>query len=149
MNRGELKALLQQAENIVPKVKGTQGWLSATIELFAVFFFFLAKLVWALAYQCGGFLGSILFFGQTKTCCDKISSEIRLRRRITLKIGIRILIKKRFESAFCLLIRTQRGCSPRKLLRTPGCSSSCAPMSGSVGKSVLCGSKPNPLDTDS
>ena len=39
MNRGELKALLQQAENIVPKVKGTQEWLSATLELFAVFFF--------------------------------------------------------------------------------------------------------------
>ena len=44
MNRGELKALLQQAENIVPKVKGTQGWLSATIELFAVFFFFYSKI---------------------------------------------------------------------------------------------------------
>ena len=75
-----------------------------TVRSFFFFFFFEAKLVWALAYQCGGFLGSILFFGQTKTCCDNISSEIRLRRRITLKIGIRILIKKRFESAFCLLI---------------------------------------------
>ena len=103
MNRGELKALLQQAENIVPKVKGTQEWLSATLELFAVFFFE-AKLTWTLAHQCGGFRGSILFFGLTKTCSGKISSGIRLRRRITWKIGIRILIKKRFESAFCLLI---------------------------------------------